>query len=263
VGGAPPAYQVAIDAALAAGRLIREQFGRVQAVELKGERDLVTAVDRAAEALIVEQLRAAFPEHAIHAEEGTGGEQGAADHCWFVDPLDGTTNYAHGYPFFAVSVAYAEQGTVRVGVVYDPLREELFTAAEGAGAYLNGQRLRVSATTRLQRSLLISGFPYDRADMPRALRLWTALLPLAQGLRRDGAAALDLCYVAAGRADGFWERHLQPWDLAAGALIVREAGGQVTDFRGAALDLQGGEVVATNGRIHAELVAALQAAEGD
>jgi myo-inositol-1(or 4)-monophosphatase len=258
-----PPYRVALDAARAAGRLIREQFGQAQAVELKGERDLVTAVDRAAEALIVERIRAAFPDHAVLAEEGTGRGRGGATHCWFIDPLDGTTNYAHGYPFCAVSIAYAVAGIVQVGVVYDPLHEELFTAAAGTGAYLNGQRLRVSTTPRLQHSLLISGFPYDRADMPRALRLWTALLPLSQALRRDGAAALDLCYVAAGRADGFWERHLQPWDLAAGALIVREAGGQVSDFRGGPLDLHGGEVVATNGRIHAELVATLRAAEGD
>ncbi|MBX5490301.1 MAG: inositol monophosphatase [Chloroflexi bacterium] len=259
---APQPRQIAIDAARRAGYLIREQFGRVQAVELKGERDLVTAVDRAAEALIVEQIRSAFPDHTIVAEEGTGGSPRDAAHCWFVDPLDGTTNYAHGYPFFAVSVAYAARGELRVGVVYDPLHDELFAAEAGAGAYLNARRLRVSATATLQRSLLISGFPYGRGDMPRALHLWTTLMPLTQGLRRDGAAALDLCYVAAGRCDGFWERHLQPWDMAAGALIVQEAGGQVSDFRGGPLDLYRGEVVATNGRIHDELVAALVAAEG-
>lgn len=252
---------VAVEATRAAGALLRERFGPPQQVEYKGESDLVTALDRQAETLVVGHLRAAFPDHTVLAEEGsTGG--GDPVHRWLVDPLDGTTNYAHGYPCFAVSVAYERAGQVVVGVVYDPLRDELFTAEAGRGAWLNGQPLRVSPTGRLIESLLITGFPYERARLPAALRLWNALIVRAQALRRDGAAALDLCYVAAGRADGFWERPLQPWDMAAGALIVAEAGGHVSSFAGGPLDVYSGQIVATNSAIHAELLAAIAAAEG-
>jgi myo-inositol-1(or 4)-monophosphatase len=251
---------VAIEAARAAGALLRGHYGRPQQVEHKGEIDLVTALDRQAETLVVERIRAAFPDHAILAEEGSGGGTDVA-HRWLVDPLDGTTNYAHAYPCFAVSIAYERAGQVVVGVVYDPLRDELFAAQAGRGASLNGQPLRVATTPRLLESLLITGFPYDRARFPAALRLWNALIERAQALRRDGAAALDLCYVAAGRADGFWERPLQPWDMAAGALLVREAGGRVTSFRGGPPDIYSAEIVATNGAIHDDLLAAIAAAE--
>jgi len=254
--------EVAVSAALAAGQLLRRHFGRPQQIEHKGEIDLVTALDREAEALIAARIRAVFPEHAILAEEGTASEGGGnAAHRWLVDPLDGTTNYAHGYPVFAVSVAYERAGRVVLGVVYDPLREELFLGEAGRGATLNGAPLRVSATRRLGDSLLATGFPYDRTQFPAALRLWNALAYRAQALRRGGSAALDLCYVAAGRCDGYWERHVRPWDLAAGALIVAEAGGRVTDFRGEPLDLYAGEAVASNGWIHAELLTALAEAE--
>ena len=255
----PPA--VAVEAARAAGQLLRAHFGRPHRVEHKGEIDLVTALDHEAEALIVGRLRAAFPDHAIVAEEGSGGGVDGA-HRWLVDPLDGTTNYAHGYPCFAVSIAYEQAGRVVLGVVYDPLRDELFVGEAGGGATLNGQPLRVSTTDRLLQSLLITGFPYDRARFPAALSLWNALIERAQALRRDGSAALDLCYVAAGRADGFWERPLQPWDMAAGALLVAEAGGRVSSYGGGPPDVYSHEIVASNGLIHAELLAAIAAAEG-
>lgn len=252
---------VAEEAARAAGALLRAHFGGAQTVEHKGERDLVTALDRQAEALVIARIRAAFSDHAILAEEGTARQRSLAANHWFIDPLDGTTNYAHGYPFFAVSVAYAHQGALQVGVVYDPLRDELYAASGGAGATLNDRPLQTSTTPTLAQSLLISGFPYDQENMPRALQLWAALMPQCRGLRRDGAAALDLCYVAAGRCDGYWERHLQPWDAAAGALMVREAGGTITDFRGGPLDLFRGEAAASNGHIHGALTAALSAAD--
>lgn len=252
--------EVAVRAAVAAGQLLRQHFGGPQAVEHKGERDLVTALDRQAEALIVEHIRAAFPSHAVLAEEGsTGGA--STEHRWLIDPLDGTTNYAHGFPLFAVSVAYERAGQVRLGVVYDPLREELFLAEAGRGATLNGAPLRVSGTPSLALSLVAMGFPYERALLPASLRRWTALSYHAQAVRRLGSAALDLCYVAAGRLDGYCERPVQPWDLAAGALLVQEAGGQVTDLAGGPLDIYRGEIAATNGRIHAELLAAIAGAD--
>jgi myo-inositol-1(or 4)-monophosphatase len=250
--------EVAVRAAVAAGQVLRQHFGRPQQVEHKGEIDLVTALDRRAEALIAEHVRAAFPDHAILAEEGTTGGA-SAEHRWLVDPLDGTTNYAHGYPVFAVSVAYERAGRVVLGVVYDPLREELFLAEAGQGATLNGRPIRVSPTAELSQSLLATGFPYDRALFPAALRRWEALSYRAQAIRRGGSAALDLCCVAAGRLAGYWERPVQPWDLAAGALLVTEAGGQLSSLAGGPPDLYSGELVATNGRLHAELLAILAA----
>lgn len=252
--------EVAVDAARAAGRLLRECYGQPQDIHHKGEIDLVTALDRQAEALIVARLRAAFPADAILAEEG-GGTAGRTDHRWLVDPLDGTSNYAHAYPVFCVSIACERAGRIILGVVYDPLRDELFLAEAGGGATLNGRPLRVSTTDTLAQSLLTTGFPYDRALYPASLRRWETLIWRAQALRRDGSAALDLCYVAAGRSDGFWERPIQPWDVAAGLLLVTEAGGQVTSFAGGPPDIYSGELAATNGRIHAELLAALAAAD--
>jgi myo-inositol-1(or 4)-monophosphatase len=252
--------EVAVGAALAAGQLLRQRYGRPQTVEYKGEIDLVTALDREAEALIVGRIHTAYPEHSILAEE-SGGTLGSAEHRWLVDPLDGTSNYAHGYPVFCVSVAYERAGRITLGVVYDPLREELFLAEAGGGATLNGRPLRVSATDSLARSLLSTGFPYDRTLYPVSLRRWEALLWRTQALRRGGSAALDLCYVAAGRADGYWEQPVQPWDIAAGMLLVTEAGGQATSFAGGPPDVYSGELAATNGHIHQEFLAALAAAE--
>jgi myo-inositol-1(or 4)-monophosphatase len=235
---------------------LREHFGRPQEIEHKGEIDLVTALDRRAESLVVERIRAAFPDHTILAEEGSDGGSSPRDR-WLVDPLDGTTNYAHGYPFFAVSIAYEHAGRIVVGVIYDPLQDELFVAEAGGGAWLNDRPLRVSTTTRLVDSLLITGFPYDRALFPAALRLWDAFMVRAQAVRRAGAAALDLAYVAAGRGDGFWERPLQPWDMAAGSLIVTEAGGTISSYAGGPFDPFGREIVATNGPLQAVLLAAV------
>jgi myo-inositol-1(or 4)-monophosphatase len=254
-----PHEAVAIDAARAAGALLRQHHGQPQQVDYKRGVELVTALDGQAEALIVERIRAAFPEHAILAEEGTAGGS-SAEHRWLVDPLDGTVNFAHGYPAFAVSIAYERAGRVLVGVVYDPLRDELFVARAGVGAHLNGSPLRVSTTRELERSLLATGLPYDRPDQAASLRLAAAVLRSVPDLRRSGSAALDLCYVAAGRCDGYWERPLQPWDMAAGALLVAEAGGRVTTLGGDPHDLNRREAVATNGWIHAALLAAL--AEG-
>jgi myo-inositol-1(or 4)-monophosphatase len=252
--------EVAVGAALAAGQLLRQHYARPQDVEYKGEIDLVTALDRQAEALIVSRLRAVYPQHTIIAEEGSGTAANP-EHRWLVDPLDGTVNYAHGYPVFCVSVAYERAGRIVLGAVYDPLREELFLAEAGGGATLNGRPLRVSSTDTLAQSLLSTGFPYDRSLYPASLRRWDTLIWRAQGLRRGGSAALDLCYVAAGRSDGYWEQPVQPWDVAAGMLLVAEAGGQVTSLAGGPPNVYSGELAASNGRIHAELLAALAAAD--
>lgn len=255
------AREVAIEVARRAGALLRERLGRERDVQFKGTIDLVTDADRAAEALIAGRLREAFPDHRLLGEEGArgAGEDGTASGAaspfgWVVDPLDGTTNYAHGYPHFAVSIALERAGTLLIGVVYDPMRDELFVAERGRGATLNGVPLRVSGTDTLITALLATGFPYDREARSEAAAIWNAFLYETQGVRRDGSAALNLCYVAAGRLDGFYERPLQPWDMGAGALLVKEAGGRVSDFRDGPFDPYGREVVASNGALHAALL---------
>ena len=227
-------------------------------------RDLVTEVDQEVETFLVNSIRRRFPAHAILAEESQSDGRGsmaaagdAASWRWIIDPLDGTTNYAHGLPFFCVSVAIEHEGAVVLGAVFDPVREELFVARRGQGAWLNGRRLSVSATKEIGDSLLITGFPYTQEGALRNLRLLGKVLPCAQAVRRLGSAALDLCYVAAGRADGFWEPDLKPWDVAAGTLMVQEAGGLVTDFSGGPFHLTAGELLATNGHIHRALVSLL------
>jgi myo-inositol-1(or 4)-monophosphatase len=248
---------VAIEAALRAGRIQRERYGRGVAVELKGEIDLVTEVDRACELAILEMIRSRYPDHDIVTEETDLARTGSR-HVWYVDPLDGTTNFAHAYPMFCVSIAHAEDGEIVAGVVLDPLRDELFAAEKGGGAHLNGRPLRVSTASRLIESLLITGFPYDLHDrLEERLRPFNKVMGRARAIRRDGAAALDLCYVAAGRADGFWEVILKPWDMHAGRLILAEAGGRATRLDGGPLGLGPEGVVATNGRIHDELVGVL------
>ena len=248
--------EVAIAAAEAAGEVLRSGFGGEQAVRYKGEVDLVTEVDERAERVIGELLRDAFPGYGMLAEEG-GRLPGEDDARWIVDPLDGTTNYAHGLPIFAVSVALERADEVVLGVVHDPIRGETYVAGRGGGATLNGEPIRVSDTEEPIRALLVTGFPYDRADMPAALELFGRLTVLTQGVRRLGAAALDLCYVAAGRLDAFYERGLHAWDIAAGGLILEEAGGKVTDYRGGDLDLEGGEIVASNGPLHPKLLSVI------
>jgi len=252
-----PFLATAILAVLRAGAIQKAKYGHEIAIEHKGEIDLVTEVDRACESAILEIVRARFPDHDIVTEETALARSGSR-YLWFVDPLDGTTNFAHGYPFFCASVAVAVDGRVEAGAVYDPLKEELFTAERGEGARLNGRRLRVSASAELMRSLLVTGFPYDlKADLASSLRLFNRFMGEARAIRRDGAAALDLCYVAAGRVDGFWEERLNTWDAMAGALMVEEAGGRVSRFDGSPLGLGADEVLATNGILHGPMLEVL------
>lgn len=244
----------AIDLAYRAGALLRAAQERERSVEAKGPVDVVTDADRASEALIVGAIRERFPEHAIVAEEG-GAAAGDGRYQWLIDPLDGTMNYLHGLPIYSVSLALLHLGELQLGVVYDPSRGELFAAERGGGARCNGRALRVSAVAQLERALISTGFAYDRATRPdNNLAEHDRLLLRAQDVRRTGSAALDLCYVAAGRLDAHWELGLKPWDTAAGALIVREAGGQVTDWAGRPWPVGEPRIVASNGRIHAALL---------
>ncbi|MBA2690815.1 MAG: inositol monophosphatase [Burkholderiales bacterium] len=226
-------------------------------VQFKGEIDLVTAADKASEEYLIAKLEHRFPLHDYIAEEGHRRSTGA-DFTWYIDPLDGTTNFAHGYPVFCVSIALILQGERALAVVHDPSRNETFTAVRGHGAFLNGRSLKVSPQTVLRKSLLLSGFPYAFADDERNVRLWNAFLHAAQSVRRDGSAALDLCYVAAGRVEGFWEMGLNSWDIAAGALVIEEAGGRVTQFDDSPLQLDGKAILASNGNIHAAMQVVLK-----
>jgi myo-inositol-1(or 4)-monophosphatase len=244
--------EVAVETALEAGGILLSEFDRPAKISYKGEVDLVTQADRRSEEAIVGRLRTYFPKHAIVAEEGSG-QQGDGRYRWIVDPLDGTTNFAHGYPCFAVSIGFEEAGELRAGVIYQPITKELFTTSRGEGAYLNERRIRVSSIDHLSTSLLATGFPSTkRARNPNIHYYWNFTLR-SHGVRRDGSAALDLASVACGRFDGFWEFGLHPWDTAAGVLLVREAGGVVTDFSGQTYRPGDYEMLASNGRIHAEL----------
>ena len=248
---------LALRAARAAGRIHLKRLSRINISRKSNSIDLVTEADREAEAAIIEVIHRAFPTHAILAEE-SGATAHKSDHQWIVDPLDGATNFAHGFPQFCVSIAYQHRGRTEFGVVYDALRKECFTARRGHGARLNGKPIHVSTTDSLTTSLLATGFPYDRRERRRFyLCFWEAFMMRCQGVRRTGAAALDLAYVSCSRTDGFWEFGLKAWDVAAGALLVEEAGGRVTNMDGSPLDLHGGNIVASNRRIHAEIVATL------
>jgi myo-inositol-1(or 4)-monophosphatase len=247
---------VAIEAAREAGKFLKFSVGKVRSVEVKygDERNLVSDIDRGAEERIVQIIRSHYPSHAILAEE-SGASASASDIRWIIDPLDGTTNFLHGVPIFCVSIGIERMGELIAGVVYDPNMEELFTVEKGSGAFLNGKRLRVSTTDRLIESLLVTGFPYNITENPgNVVEHFVNLLMSARGVRRLGSAALDLCYVAAGRFDGYWEVTLNPWDMAAGALLVAEAGGMLTNMRGAPLDIHRKEIVASNGLIHQSLL---------
>ena len=236
-----------------AGALLRERIDDRHTVHYKGEINLVTEADRLSETLIVERIRGSFPDHGILAEESPEMAK-SSGFRWIIDPLDGTTNYAHGYPVFCVSIALEVEGEIRFGAVYNPMLDELFTAEKGAGAFLNGRPLKVSRTAELSRSLLATGFPYDiREDRNNNINYFEAMALNAQAVRRAGAAALDLAYLAAGRYDGFWELKLMPWDMAAGWLLVEEAGGVVTDLRGNPFGLRSPHILASNGLIHAEM----------
>jgi myo-inositol-1(or 4)-monophosphatase len=215
-----------------AGAILHAGYNKEHQVGYKGVIDLVTEVDHQSEAYLLGEVRRDFPEHHVVAEE-TGIIQGNDEHAWYIDPLDGTVNYAHHVPVFCVSIGYAYKGQFTLGAVYDPLRDEMFTAERGQGAYLNGRYLKVSATGELQRSLLVTGFPYDTWDTPQDnFANFVKFSKLSQGVRRLGSAALDLCYVAAGRFDGYWELSLKPWDVAAGGLLCEEAGAKVTNISG-------------------------------
>lgn len=237
-----------------AGALIARYYERRVVAERKGEYDLVTEADRASEALVVERLRAHYPSHTIVAEEG-GGIDSASDYRWYVDPLDGTTNFAHGYPAFAVSLGLERAGEPIAGVVYDPVRDELFAAERGGGAYLNSRRIHVSATRRVSESLLATGFPNIQRGSSYNIHFYHQLGMATHGVRRSGSAALDLAYVACGRLDGFWEFGLQPWDMAGGRLIVAEAGGRYSDMDGRPHNLRSPHLTADNDLIHDDLLA--------
>ena len=222
--------------------------------ELKGEYDLVTETDRASEKLIVQRLRGHFPTHSIVAEEGSGSE-GSSEYRWYVDPLDGTTNFAHGFPVFNVTLALEHAGELVCGVIIDPTRNEVFSAEAGSGAFLDGRRIHVSKASRIEHSLTATGFPSRKRHRDINVHFYYQLAMLSHGVRRAGAAAIDLAYVACGRLDGFWEFSLNPWDMAAGVLLVREAGGTVTDMHGAPFHLRGKHVLADNTLLHPEIVA--------
>ncbi len=248
---------VAIEVATLAGQLLLDQLGRAREIAFKGAINLVTEMDRRAERLIVDHLQKAFPDHGILAEE-SGARSGTSPYRWVIDPLDGTTNYAHGFPVFAVGIALEAEGQMILAVAYDPNRKELFVAERGGGAFLNGKRIHVSETTHLDQSLLATGFPYTIRDGGRTnLPEFISLSLRAQAVRRLGSAILDGAYVAAGRLDGYWELTLGPWDMAPTALLVTEAGGTVTTVQGGEFSLEGPGVVATNGKIHQAMLEAL------
>lgn len=252
---------VAREAALKAGGILRDNLDGIRQINYKGDINLVTEMDVRSEKAVVETLLSAFPGHGILAEEGTHIRNNSG-FTWVIDPLDGTTNYAHGYPCFSVSLALERDDDIILGVVYDPMRGEMFTAQKGQGAFLNGNQIRVSVIDKLIQSLLATGFPYDRkVHVDNNLDNFRDLLMASQEVRRDGSAALDLCYVAMGRFDGFWELKLKPWDVAAGSLIVQEAGGVVSNLSGGKGSIHDSEILASNGRIHSQMIEVLRKAK--
>ncbi len=255
---AAPAAAIAIEA----GTLVRGFYESGVETEYKGEADLVTEADRASEQLIVERLRARFPSHGVYGEEGTRGQM-ESEYRWYVDPVDGTTNFAHRYPVFCVSMGLEyraaglsadEEGQIVAGVIFDPTRNELFVAEKGKGVYLNGRRIQVSRTATVSESLLATGFPSRKRHQNPNIYFYQEITMRSHGVRRAGSAALDLAYTACGRFDGYWEFNLNPWDTSAGFLMVTEAGGTLTYFDGSPFHLASREILASNGRIHGELV---------
>jgi myo-inositol-1(or 4)-monophosphatase len=245
--------EIAVEVANEAGAVLRADFERPKKISYKGDVDLVTESDKHSESIIASKLRARFPDHAIVAEEGSRGAAADGTRCWYIDPLDGTTNFAHSYPCFAVSIALFEGGKPLVGVVLNPIANELFTAVREKGAYLGGKRIHVSPVAKLATSLVATGFPaHQRANNRNIYYYWDFTLR-SHGVRRDGSAALDLCSVACGRFEGFWEFGLNSWDTAAGMLMVQEAGGTVTDLEGGPYQLGGRSILATNGLVHDEM----------
>jgi len=254
-----PMLNIAVKAARRAGSIINRATQNLDllTVQRKGEHDYVSEVDKMAEQAIVETLLEAYPDHAILAEEG--GAQGESEYVWIIDPLDGTTNFLHGFPQFAVSIGLQHKGVLNQAVIFDPTRNELYTATRGRGAYLNDRRLRVSKQTRLEDALIGTGFPYsDFSFMEAYMKMFLELMPKTAGLRRPGAASLDLAYVAAGRYDGFWEAGLKRWDMAAGVLLIQESGGLVTDFDGGENYMATGNVIGGNPKIFSQLLQVIQ-----
>lgn len=254
----------AIQTARAAGAILADRLGRALQISRKGDIDLVTEADLASEQLIIERIKSHYPRHAILAEESgaTAGFEtvpGQSDWRWIIDPLDGTTNYAHGYPCFCVSIALERAGAIEIAVIYDPTRDEMFAAERGQGASLNDRTVRVSSVADLNSAMLCTGFPYNVRERPNFARHFANFTMAAQAVRRDGSAAIDLAYVACGRFDGFWEDGLSPWDVAAGVLLIEEAGGRVTDFSGGPLDIYTPKVLASNGLIHNTMMGILAA----
>ena len=250
--------KVAVAAALAAGRIQKERADNIGEIQYKGEINLVTEVDLLCEKEIITSIKKQFPDHAFLAEE-SGATEGDADHLWIIDPLDGTVNYAHGYPCYCVSIGYQRKGEVVVGVVYNPCLDELFVAEKGRGATLNGKAIVVSPATELKKSLLATGFAYDiNESSNNNLDHFENFIKACQAIRRPGSAAMDLCYTAMGRFEGFWELKLHPWDYAAGWLMVEEAGGQVTRFDGSPFQMGDRSVLTSNGHIHQTMVDVLQ-----
>lgn len=248
---------VALSTARSAGKILSSGLKHKITVRYKGEIDLVTDIDHRSENLIVKAIRKRFPDHGILAEEGHL-LKGNSSYRWIIDPLDGTTNYTHGFPFFCVSIGLELEGEMLMGVVYDPLRSELFFAERGRGATLNGKPIRASSRSTLSKSLLVTGFSYDvRLSSENNMDNFVRFSLRAQGVRRTGSAAMDLAYVACGRFDGFWELKLNPWDVAAGSLLVREAGGEMSIFSGKSFHVDSKQVLATNGKIHKEMVSVL------
>lgn len=253
--------KAAVEAAVEAGNYALARMGKIAEITHKrGHNDLVTDVDKHCEEIIIDRIKKDFPGHSILAEE-SGGNAGEKGFSWIIDPLDGTTNYAHGFPFFCASIGVvahdAKQSAVKIGVVYDPSREELFSAEEGKGAFLNKTRINVSDSKKVRDSLIATGFAYDVTKKVRMLPYFDKVLRQAQAVRRAGSAAMDLCYVACGRFDGFWEFNLNPWDTAAGQLLVKEAGGMVTTLSGKPFGIFKKEIIATNAKIHAEILTLL------
>ncbi|MCP2520808.1 inositol monophosphatase [Candidatus Aminicenantes bacterium AC-335-K20] len=253
--------QIASEVAKEAGKFLKENFENIKEIEYKGEVNLVTEYDKEAQELIYSKLSSAFPEHGFLGEEDLE-KRGDYEFRWIIDPLDGTTNYAHGYPVFCVSIALEHRDRIILGVVYNPMLDELFWAIEGRGAYLNNRKIKVSSTKELDKSLLATGFPYDlRESKNNNINHFNNFILKVQAVRRGGSAALDLCYVACGRLDGFWELKLFPWDIAGGMLIVKEAGGKVSDFRGNEIDPYAKEILASNGFIHSQMIEILKLGE--
>lgn len=254
-----PMLNIGIRAARAAGDHIVRYMDRIEGMSItsKGRNDFVTEVDKQAELIIIDIIHKAYPQHSILAEES--GEQGKGEYKWIIDPLDGTTNYLHGFPHFAVSIALEHKGELDQAVVYDPLKQELFTASKGGGAYLDNRRIRVSQRKSLEGALLGTGFPFrDHDKLDVFLETFRAFFPMTAGIRRAGVASLDLAYVACGRLDGFWEFGLYEWDIAAGALLIQEAGGFITDLSGNENYMTCGDILTANTSLHSELLNTLK-----